>query len=77
MLASRTLTPGAADAVSTGSTFGLFTQPVARAPVASDTKGQAKGQARGGGSRLSAALARSSAVTCGAVTLPRFRSLYS
>ena len=36
MLASRTLTPGAADAVSTGSTFGLFAQPVARAPVASD-----------------------------------------
>ena len=37
MLASQTLTPGAADAVSTGSTFGLLTQPVARAPVASDT----------------------------------------
>ena len=36
MLASQTLTPGAADAVSTGSTFGLLTQPVARAPVASD-----------------------------------------
>ena len=37
MLASRTLTPGAADAVSIGSNLGLYTQPVARAPVASDT----------------------------------------
>ena len=36
MLASQTLTPGAADAVSTGSTLGLYTQLDARAPVASD-----------------------------------------
>ena len=38
MLASRTLTPGAADAVSTGSTLGLYTQLDARAPVASDNR---------------------------------------
>ena len=36
MLASQTLTPGAADAVSTGGTLGLYTQLDARAPVASD-----------------------------------------
>ena len=40
MLASQTLTPGAADAVSTGSTLGLFTQLDARAPVASDRPGE-------------------------------------
>jgi hypothetical protein len=43
MVASQTLTPGAADAVSTGSNLGLYTQPVARAPVASDNHGMDQG----------------------------------